>query len=41
MFIVEMPEQRRSEERNASRPSARENSSAPPNDAGGIFFVEL
>jgi hypothetical protein len=33
--------QRRSEERNATRASAREWSSAPPNAAGGVLFFEL
>src|SRR6266498_3356121 len=38
---LKCPNQRRSEERNATRPSARENSSAPPNAAGGVLFLEL
>ncbi len=39
MFIarVEILHQRRSEERNPTRPSARKHISAPPNAAGGVF----
>src|SRR5258705_8227164 len=38
MFIarVEIFDQRRSEERNPTRPSARKHISAPPNAAGGV-----
>jgi hypothetical protein len=43
MFIVraEIFDQRRSEERNPTRPSARKQISAPPNAAGGVLFFEL
>ncbi len=43
MFIalVEIFDQRRSEERNPTRPSARKHISAPPNAVGPVLFLDL